>query len=221
LGNSEQGWILDLDGLLRMTHSGQANSNSAPCRLASAGMEPIRRSRTRRAVAFVEQRFCFDGTKFESGTLFPFATWSCELVRRDDAGEPIQERQTMTTTNALESRETTALIGSDKVEGTAVYGADDKKIGKLERVMLDKASGKVAYAVLSFGGFLGMGEDYYPTPWSLLKYDTNLGGYRTNLTKNQLEKAPKYSQSTSWNWNRDNDRRVYDYYKTQPYWIAP
>ena len=87
--------------------------------------------------------------------------------------------------------------------------------------MLDKASGKVAYAVLSFGGFLGMGEDYYPTPWSLLKYDTNLGGYRANFTKDQLEKAPKYSQSTSWNWNRDNDRRVYDYYKTQPYWTAP
>jgi hypothetical protein len=84
--------------------------------------------------------------------------------------------------------------------------------------MLDKASGKVAYAVLSFGGFLGMGEDYYPTPWSLLKYDTKLGGYRTNLTKGQLEKAPKYNQSTSWNWNRDNDHRVYDYYKTQPYW---
>ena len=127
----------------------------------------------------------------------------------------------MTTTNTLESRETTALIGSDKVEGTAVYGADEKKIGKIERVMLDKASGKVAYAVLSFGGFLGMGEDYYPTPWSLLKYDTNLGGYRANFTKDQLEKAPKYSQSTSWNWNRDNDRRVYDYYKTQPYWTAP
>jgi len=126
----------------------------------------------------------------------------------------------MTTTNTLESRETTTLIGSDKVEGTAVYGTDEKKIGKLERVMLDKASGKVAYAVLSFGGFLGMGEDYYPTPWSLLKYDTKLGGYRTNLTKNQLEKAPKYNQSTSWNWNRDNDLRVDDYYKTQPYWSA-
>jgi PRC-barrel domain len=69
-----------------------------------------------------------------------------------------------------------ALIASDKVEGTAVYGTDDKKIGKLERVMIDKISGKVAYAVLSFGGFLGMGEDYYPMPWSTLKYNTSLGG---------------------------------------------
>jgi hypothetical protein len=68
----------------------------------------------------------------------------------------------MTTATTLESKEIVSLIASDKVEGTAVYGTDDKKIGKLERVMIDKISGKVAYAVLSFGGFLGMGEDYYP-----------------------------------------------------------
>jgi hypothetical protein len=84
--------------------------------------------------------------------------------------------------------------------------------------MIDKTSGKVAYAVLSFGGFMGMGEDYYPVPWSTLKYDSNLEGYRVNLTEDQLKKAPKYSRSTDWNWNRDNDRRVYDYYRTDPYW---
>jgi hypothetical protein len=83
----------------------------------------------------------------------------------------------MTTATTLESKEIVSLIASDKVEGTAVYGTDDKKIGKLERVMIDKISGKVAYAVLSFGGFLGMGEDYYPMPWSTLKYNTSLGGY--------------------------------------------
>ena len=110
------------------------------------------------------------------------------------------------------------MIGSDKVEGTAVYGADQKKIGSIERVMIDKTSGKVAYAILSFGGFMGMGEDYYPVPWSTLKYDSNLEGYRVNLTEDQLKKAPKYSRSTDWNWNRDNDRRVYDYYRTDPYW---
>jgi hypothetical protein len=121
-------------------------------------------------------------------------------------------------TSTVEERETTSLIGSDKVEGTAVYGADEKKIGSIERVMIDKTSGKVAYGVLSFGGFMGMGEDYYPVPWSTLKYDTNLGGYRVNLTEDQLKKAPKYNRSTDWNWNRENDRRVYDYYKTDPYW---
>jgi hypothetical protein len=126
--------------------------------------------------------------------------------------------ETSTKTTATASDETTSLIGSDKVEGTAVYGADGQKIGKIERVMLDKVSGKVAYAVLSFGGFMGMGEEYYPVPWSTLKYDTSLGGYRVNLTKGQLEKAPKYSSSTGWNWNRENDRRVYDYYRASPYW---
>ena len=124
----------------------------------------------------------------------------------------------MATSSTIESRETISLIGSDKVEGTAVYGADQKKIGKLERVMIDKMSGKVAYAVLSFGGFLGVGEDYYPVPWATLKYDQNLGGYLVNLTKDQLDKAPKYTQSTGWNWTRENDKRVYDYYRAAPYW---
>jgi hypothetical protein len=52
----------------------------------------------------------------------------------------------------------------------------------------------------------------------MLKYDTNLSGYRVSLTKDQLDKAPKYSKSTDWSWNRDNDRRVHDYYKVPPYW---
>jgi hypothetical protein len=69
-----------------------------------------------------------------------------------------------------ENRETGSLIGSDKVEGTAVYGANDTKIGSIERVMIDKMSGKVSYAVLSFGGFLGIGDDHYPLPWQSLKY---------------------------------------------------
>ena len=122
-------------------------------------------------------------------------------------------------TTVTDSRETANLIGSDKVEGTAVYGADRSKIGSIERVMIDKFSGKVAYAVMSFGGFLGMGEDYYPVPWSILTYDTGLGGYRTNLTKEQLDRAPKFTKSTDWSWTRENDRRVYDYYRQDPYWM--
>jgi hypothetical protein len=110
------------------------------------------------------------------------------------------------------------LIASDKVEGTTVYGPDGQTVGEIERVMIDKLSGKVAYAVMSFGGFMGIGEDYYPVPWATLKYDTSLGGYKTNITREQLDRAPKYSESTGWNWNRENDRRVYDYYRTSPYW---
>lgn len=111
-----------------------------------------------------------------------------------------------------ENRETPGLIGSDKVEGTNVYGADRKKIGSIERVMLSKRDGRVAYAVLSFGGFLGMGDDHYPLPWNQLTYDTELEGYLVNLTKEQLEGAPKYS-GNDWNWeDRDRARKVNDYY---------
>lgn len=63
-----------------------------------------------------------------------------------------------------EDKETGTLIGSDKVEGTAVYGSDKENIGSIERLMIDKMSGKVSYAVLSFGGFLGIGRDHYPCP---------------------------------------------------------
>jgi PRC-barrel domain len=115
-------------------------------------------------------------------------------------------------------RETVSLIGSDKVDGTAVYGADNRKIGNVQRVMIDKISGKVAYAVISFGGFLGMGEDYYPMPWVNLKYDTNLSGYRVGVTEDQLKGAPKYNRNSDWDWSdRQRDQAVYDYYHT-PLW---
>src|SRR5437763_12745515 len=67
---------------------------------------------------------------------------------------------------ATEARETAELIGSDKVEGTTVYDAKGEKMGSIARVMIEKRSGQVAYAVLSFGGFLGSGNDYYPIPWA-------------------------------------------------------
>ncbi|WIG50974.1 MAG: hypothetical protein OJF48_001891 [Afipia sp.] len=113
----------------------------------------------------------------------------------------------------MAERETAALIGSDKVEGTAVYGADDEKIGSIERVMIDKKSGSVSYAVLSFGGFLGIGDDHYPIPWQSLKYDTNLGGYRTGVTVEKLKDAPKYRNDNSWDWaDSARTRSVNDYY---------
>jgi hypothetical protein len=112
-----------------------------------------------------------------------------------------------------ETKETGSLIGSDKVEGTAVYGANDTKIGSIERVMIDKVTGKVSYAVLSFGGFLGIGDDHYPLPWQSLKYDTNLGGYRTGITETQLKGAPKYGNDNTWNWaDPSRARSVNDYY---------
>ena len=118
-----------------------------------------------------------------------------------------------------EARETGSLIGSDKVEGTAVYGPGDQKIGSIERVMIDKKSGRVSYAVLSFGGFLGVGDDHYPLPWQSLKYDTRLGGYLTGVTQKQLESAPKYGNDNSWNWaDEARARSVNDYYGV-PYMV--
>lgn len=110
-------------------------------------------------------------------------------------------------------KEAGTLIGSDKVEGAAVYGADREKIGAIERVMIDKLSGKVSYAVLSFGGFLGIGDDHYPLPWQSLKYDPDLGGYITGVTSTQLEGAPHYGNDNAWNWSDSSrTRSVDDYY---------
>lgn len=116
-------------------------------------------------------------------------------------------------------RETHDLIASDKVEGTKVFGREEKQIGTIERVILEKRSGRVSYAVMSFGGFLGIGEDHYPIPWAKLSYDERLGGYRTDLSRDQVEGAPKYQDDDDYDWNKENGRRVYDYYGVPPYWI--
>ena len=114
---------------------------------------------------------------------------------------------------ATEERETGTLIGSDKVEGTAVYGADESQIGSIERVMINKRSGKVSYAVL----FLGIGDDHYPLPWEALKYDTGLGGYRTGITQKQLQGAPKYRSDNDWSWeDQTRTRGVNEYYGVIP-----
>jgi len=121
-------------------------------------------------------------------------------------------------TQTLERRETDTMIGSDKVEGTNVYRPDGDKIGSIERIMIDKISGKVAYAVMSFGGFLGMGHDHYPIPWSLLKYNTKLGGYEVNIPDQQLKGAPSYSEDWDWE-DRKRAQEIYDYYRVPPYWM--
>src|SRR5664279_3564631 len=89
-----------------------------------------------------------------------------------------------------------SIISSDKVEGTSVYNPAGDKLGSVDDLMIDKVSGQVRYAVMEFGGFLGMGTDRYPIPWKLLKYDTGLGGYAVPLDKTKLEKAPKYASDS-------------------------
>jgi hypothetical protein len=126
---------------------------------------------------------------------------------------------TGTAGGAAEVRETHNLIASDKVEGTPVRRSDGDKIGTIERVMIEKRSGKVAYAVMSFGGFMGLGEDYYTLPWSVLKYNTQLDAYELNLSEDQLRGAPRRSQDgRDASYDREWEEHVHRYYNATPYW---
>jgi sporulation protein YlmC with PRC-barrel domain len=90
-----------------------------------------------------------------------------------------------------------SVISSDKVNGTAVYNPNGEKLGSIDHLMIDKLSGQVRYAVMEFGGFLGIGTDRYPLPWNSMKYDTGLEGYVVSLSKEQLEIAPRYTPKTT------------------------
>jgi hypothetical protein len=126
-----------------------------------------------------------------------------------------------TQSQVLERQETGTLIASNKVEGTPVFRSNGDRVGQIDWLMIEKISGKVAYAVMSFGGFMGIGEDYYPLPWNLLTYSPQLGGYEVNVTEDQLKNAPRYSQHESWDWNDPaRGQRVYDYYGVAPYWSS-
>jgi sporulation protein YlmC with PRC-barrel domain len=108
--------------------------------------------------------------------------------------------------------ETDRLIASNKVEGTAVYNGDGDKLGSIYNFMVDKRSGRAEYAVLQFGGFLGLGSDYYPLPWDVLTYDTDQGGYVVNLDKQLLEEAPRFAANDHPEFTPDYGREIYRYY---------
>lgn len=114
----------------------------------------------------------------------------------------------------------TRLIASDRVEGTTVYNPDGDKIGSIESVMIDKLSGKVAYADMSFGGFLGMGDKHHPLPWSVLKYNTEMDGYVVNIDKDQLKNAPTFEADETPRWDDETwGKQVHSYYNATPYWM--
>lgn len=103
-------------------------------------------------------------------------------------------------------------ISSDRVEGTDVYNMAGDKLGSVDDLIIDKQSGQVRYAVLEFGGFLGMGTDRYPMPWNMLKYDTDKDGYVVPLDKDKLERAPRYAQDDVPSYTSDYSRQVNGYY---------
>jgi sporulation protein YlmC with PRC-barrel domain len=113
----------------------------------------------------------------------------------------------------------TEAIRASRVLGTSVYNTEGTEIGTIEDVMLDKLSNGIMFAVIGFGGFLGMGEKYHAIPWASLDYDEDRGGYVVPFTKEQLQAAPSYSINDL---TEDDGTTVrdasYDYYKVEPYW---
>jgi len=108
------------------------------------------------------------------------------------------------------------LISSDKVEGTSVYDPQGNKIGEIDHLMIDKVSGMVRYAIMAYGGFLGIGEGNHPLPWNAFHYDANLGGYVANVTEDQLKDVPDFDEA-SWS-DRAWETRLHQHFGSAPYW---
>jgi hypothetical protein len=110
------------------------------------------------------------------------------------------------------------IIESDRVEGTAVFDANGRRIGEIQRLLIEKVSGQVLYADMTFGGFLGLGAHHHTIPWGKLAYDTTLGGYRTDITEEQVRGAPTFSAGeTAWS-DRNREREVHDHWNARYYW---
>jgi hypothetical protein len=119
------------------------------------------------------------------------------------------------------TRQPHSLIASDRVEGTPVRRSDGAKVGTIERLMIDKLSGNVAYAVLSFGGFLGMGQKHVPIPWPRLKYERTLGAYQLDISEEELSRAPSFAADKDFDWgDRSQEIEIHNFYKVPPYWGA-
>jgi PRC-barrel domain len=119
---------------------------------------------------------------------------------------------TGTGSGGVATDETEHLISSSKVEGTAVYDRQGERLGTVSSFMVDKFTGQVAYAVMSFGGFLGMGQSCHPLPWKALTYDTGKGGYVVDLDKETLKAGPSYAAGQSPTWNQGYGASVDAYY---------
>jgi sporulation protein YlmC with PRC-barrel domain len=111
------------------------------------------------------------------------------------------------------------LIAAHRVQGTSLYNTALEKLGTVEDIMIDRASGRIAYAVLSFGGFLGIGDRYYPLPWEKLEYNQELGGYVVDIDRQTLKGAPSYAKTKTAAWDDEAwGRGVYAHYGVPPFW---
>lgn len=113
------------------------------------------------------------------------------------------------------------LIMTSRVTGAAVYNRAGDRMGHVHDLSVHKVSGQVIYAIMSFGGFLGIGEHLHPLPWSILEYDTDKGGFVVPLDKAELEKAPSLSPAKLEDLGAGDTwrTRIFDYYG--PYGAVP
>lgn len=115
----------------------------------------------------------------------------------------------------------TSAICASKVIGTNVKDPRGQKIGEVEDVVLDKQSNSILFAVVGFGGFLGMAEKYHPIPWASLTYDEEEKAYIVEYTKEQLQAAPTGSiEELTVDDGLPVRDSTYTYYKADPYWQA-
>ncbi len=113
----------------------------------------------------------------------------------------------------------TDAIRASRVIGTSVFNKTGDNIGSIEDVMLEKTSNGIMFAVIGFGGFLGIGEKYHAIPWSVLDYDPDQGGYVVPFTKEQLKAAPAHSIDELTGSDGQNARNAsYEYWQVEPYW---
>ncbi len=108
------------------------------------------------------------------------------------------------------------LVESDHVEGTAVYDASGKRIGTIKRLVIEKVSGHVVYAVTAFGGLLGLGEETHTIPWEQLHYDKDLGGYKASVSETQLRNAPEFSRQDESLLSGHEREALINYYAVPP-----
>lgn len=109
------------------------------------------------------------------------------------------------------------MVSSSDVNGTKVYSPDGDHVGTVDHLMIDKTSGQVAYAIMHFGGFLGLGESEWPIPWKALRYSVSDNGFVTDITKEQLQTAPDVHDN--WRADRDWEERTFAHYRQTPYWF--
>src|SRR5215210_7757195 len=109
------------------------------------------------------------------------------------------------------------FVRSDRVEGTAVYDANGGRIGSIRYLEIEKVSGQIVYAITSFSPWFAVRADTHTIPWSKLKYDPQLHGYRTDITQDELHHAPEFSRGEEFDWTEQERERLHNYWRAPPF----